>query len=714
MSTTCQGSPDPSTTSSSTHSYLTELDLPGAGTFALITIANKEPQKPATFSPDSLRSLRKLLEEVRERAAVGDFAGVGITGNGRTFVAGADLQAMRKIKDPESARDMAKLGHEAFGTIEAMGVPTFAFINGAAIGGGLEVALAADYRTISAGVTGISLPEAALGLVPGWGGVHRLPRLIGPGNSVKIMVDNALSNSKTIDGAAAFDLGIADAIFEHEPFLTQSLAWAALLIQADPAESELVAKRRAEKAAYKDADWNAAVAAGRALVESMTGNVTPAPRKLLDLLQDEQGLSREESANRQVDALTDLLQTPEFKHSVYALLDLKQRRSKNPASAPNLAAARPIRKVGVVGAGLMACQLALLFAKQLQVPVVLNDVDQTRVNNGVNRVHTKVDALVAKQRLAPEDGTRIKNLITGSVHKDTFADADFVIEAVFEELSVKKRVFAELEAVVPEDCILATNTSSLSVTAMAADLVHPRRLVGFHFFNPVAAMPLLEIVPAPRTSDETLASAFVLATALQKTPVRVSDSTAFVVNRLLLRLIGEVVAAFDEGTPAEIADNALEPMGLPMTPFDLLAMIGLPVSLHVSKSLHAAFGGRFKISANLQTLVDNGVESLWVKDQAGGRRLPAETMELLQFGDTPSSSEQVLIRVQDALAEEIDLMLTEGVVATAQDIDLCMIGGAGWPLHLGGITPYLDLVGAARRVTGQPFNAAAVPAAELV
>jgi 3-hydroxyacyl-CoA dehydrogenase len=314
-----------------------------------------------------------------------------------------------------------------------------------------------------------------------------------------------------------------------------------------------------------------------------------------------------------------------------------------------------------------------------------------------------VDKLVAKGRLGADAATKAKALVTGSVSKEPFADADFVIEAVFEELNVKKQVFDELEDIVRPDCILATNTSSLSVTAMAADLRHPERLVGFHFFNPVAVMPLLEVVRAPKSDDTVIATAFELARGLKKTAVLVKDAPAFVVNRILLRLMGEVTAAFDEGTPAEVADAALRPMGLPMTPFTLLAMVGLPVAQHVQESLHAAFGDRFPVSQNLQKLVDNNIRSLWSASEDGGQEIPAATSALMSFGSTPSTAEEVLRRTQDALAEEIGLMLEEGVVAAPQDIDLCMILGAGWPMFLGGITPYLDRVGASERVNGKRF-----------
>ncbi|WP_285250906.1 3-hydroxyacyl-CoA dehydrogenase NAD-binding domain-containing protein [Pseudarthrobacter sp. fls2-241-R2A-168] len=691
-----------------THSYVRDIELPAPagkpspGTFALITLDNGlDHTKPTTLGPNTLVELGTVLEELRERAGRGEIVGVGVTGKPYFLVAGADLSAVKNLEEREHGLWMAQLGHDVYGTLANLGVPSFAFINGTALGGGLEVALQSTYRTVSTGAGALALPEAYLGLVPGWGGVYLLPRLIGPENAVKVMIENALSNNRTLTGPQAFALGIADAMFEPADFLEQSLAWAGKVISGevaakrpnavDPADPETAAR------------WSAAVAAGRALVEAKTSNAAPAPGKVLDILEANRTMTQAESAALECETLAELMQTDEFRATVYAFLDLVQKRSKRPAGAPDRKLARPVTKVGVVGAGLMASQLALVFARQLKVPVVMTDIDQARVDKGVGYVHAEVDKLLAKQRISQDAANRTKALVTGSVSKNVFADADFVIEAVFEELNVKKQVFAELEGIVTPECILATNTSSLSVTAMAENLQHPERLVGFHFFNPVAVMPLLEIVRAPGTDDAVLATAFELAKALKKTGVLVKDAAAFVVNRILLRLMGEVTAAFDEGTPAEVADNALRPMGLPMTPFTLGAMVGLPVAQHVQESLHAAFGDRFTVSANLQKLIDNGVKGLWAPGPDGGQVIPESTLSLLSFGTNPSTGDEVLRRTQDALAEEIGLMLAEGVVAGPEDIDLCMILGAGWPLFLGGITPYLDRVGASERVNGKRF-----------
>ncbi|KHL03066.1 3-hydroxyacyl-CoA dehydrogenase NAD-binding domain-containing protein [Sinomonas humi] len=690
-----------------THSLVKDVVLPGAAAhkLALITLDNGlDHTKPTTLGPNTLIELGRTLEGLRDRAAAGEINAVAVTGKPYFLVAGADLTTVKQLRDPQQGAQMARLGHAAYGLLADLGVPTFAFINGVALGGGLEIALACTYRTVSSAAKGIGLPEAFIGLVPGWGGVYRLPRLIGPEAALKVMIENPLSNNRTIGGREAFELGIADALFEPADFLERSLEWSGEILSgalaparphaADPAVDADVAQR-----------WDAAAKTARAFVSARTGDAAPAPGRVLDVFEAGKLASQKEAAELEVEALTELTQTPQFRDTVYAFLDLVQRRGKRPAGAPDAKLARPITKVGVVGAGLMASQLALLFARQLKVPVVMTDIDQPKVDKGVAYVQSEVDKLLAKGRISPDAANRTKALVTGSVSKAAFGDADFVIEAVFEELSVKQKVFAELEAVVTPECILATNTSSLSVTAMAEGLAHPERVVGFHFFNPVAVMPLVEVVRAPRTDDAVLATAFVLAKSLRKTAVLVKDAAAFVVNRVLLRLMGEVTAAFDEGTPAEVADSALKPLGLPMSPFTLAAMVGLPVAQHVAESLHAAFGDRFHVSANQQALIDAGIKGLWAPTEDGGQEIPASTRALLRVGNNPSTGEEVLRRCQDALAEEIGLLLAENVVAGPEDVDLCMILGAGWPMHLGGITPYLDRVGASERVNGRRFHA---------
>jgi 3-hydroxyacyl-CoA dehydrogenase len=344
---------------------------------------------------------------------------------------------------------------------------------------------------------------------------------------------------------------------------------------------------------------------------------------------------------------------------------------------------------------------------------VVTDLDQARVDKGVGYVHAELDTLLGKGRISPDRANRLKALVTGSTSKDGFADADFVIEAVFEELSVKQQVFAEVEAVVSEQCVLATNTSSLSITEMASGLAHPERVVGFHFFNPVAVMPLLEIIRGEATDEATLATAFATGRTLRKTCILVKDSPSFIANRLLGRLTSEVSRVVDEGTPLEVADRSFGGLA-PMPPFVLLGLVGPAIALHNTETLHRAFPDRFHVSENLRRVVEAGKSAFYVWPE-GRPVVDPEVATLMQTPTEPVvlDEAQVRERVLSALAQEAQLMLDEGVVAGPQDLDLAMITGAGFSFWNGGITPLLDRLGLSEKVNGRRFlppGAASVPA----
>lgn len=673
------------------------LDLPaGAGRAAMITMDNgHDHTRPNTFGLGSLESMKAALDEV---AAEPGLSAICLTGKPFIFAVGADLSGVPLITEREQALEIGQAGHAQFQRLSQMQVPTFAFINGAAMGGGLEIALHCNYRTVSSSAAAIALPECFLGLVPGWGGTYLLPNLIGAEGAVKVIVENALNQNRMLKPAQVAQMGIADAIFDAADYLEQSLLWTAGVLNGD------IEVARAD-VDHGDA-WDAAVAKGRVFVQAKVGGAAPAPLRALDLIELAKTADKAEAFATEDDALADLLMGEELRAGLYSF-DLVQKRAKRPVGVPDKSLARPVTKVGVVGAGLMASQMALLFAQRLEVPVVMTDLDQARIDKGLDYCRGQIDELVAKGRASEGKANRLKGLISGSVDKSAFADADFVIEAVFEDLKVKQQVFAEVEAVVSDTCVLATNTSSLSVTAMAEGLAHPERVVGFHFFNPVAVMPLVEIVRAEQTDDATVATAFSVGKQLKKSCVLVKDAPAFVVNRLLTRFMNEVTKAVDEGTDFTTADTALAPLGLPMTPFTLLQLVGPAVAFHVSETMHEAYPDRFYVSDNLRKVVEAGKGAIWSWD-GGTQHVDPEVAALFDQGDSPLTSDEVRERAMEALAEEIQLMLDEGVVAEAQDIDLCMIMGAGWPFHLGGITPYLDRSGVSEKVNGKRFLAPGV------
>ena len=356
----------------------------------------------------------------------------------------------------------------------------------------------------------------------------------------------------------------------------------------------------------------------------------------------------------------------------------------------------------------MASQLALIILRNLKVPVVITDLDQERVDKGLTYIRGELAKLVEKRRMSPETATRLSALITGSTEKSIYAGCDFIIEAIFEELSLKQKLFNELEGIISPECILATNTSSLSVTKMSEGLKNPERVIGFHFFNPVAIMPLLEIARTAATDDPTTATAVAIGKELKKTMVIVNDSPAFVVNRLLTRFMGEITDAIDEGTPPDVADSAMLPLGLPMSSLQLLGLVGPGVALHVAETLHEALGERYKISPTMQAFVEKGIRTFYIKGADGSQSVNPDALALIKAGNSPSTTEAVRLRALNALAQEAKMMLDEGVVATPAEIDLCMLLGCGWPIHLGGILPYLDREGISESVTGSRFHPAGV------
>ena len=688
-----------------TRALVRDVALPGgAGTLALITLDNgHDHTRPSTFGPGGLASLDATLDAVTARVAAGELVAVGITGKPFIFCAGADLGMVALRGDRESAVRIGEVGHGVFRRLGELGVPSFAFVNGVALGGGLEVALHCSYRTISTAAGAVALPECFLGLVPGWGGTYLLANLIGPAAALEVIISNALSQNRMLSGPKAHTLGIADAMFEPADFLEQSLTWAARVLTGE-VTVERTAVPRDEQL------WQGALGGATAVADAKVGGAAPAPYRAIELVGLARTADRNAAFAAETQALADLALSEELRSSLYAF-DLVNKRAKRPAGAPSPSLARPGTSIGIVGAGLMASQLALLFVQRLGVPVVLTDLDAQRVDNGVDWVHGELDALAKRRRLTPDAANRYKALVTGSTDKAAFADADLVIEAVFEDLAVKQQVLAQVEAVVGPECVLMTNTSSLSVTAMAGGLEHPERVVGFHFFNPVAVLPLVEVVRAEQTDDATLATAFAVGKQLKKSCVLVKDAPAFVVNRLLTRFLGTITQAVDEGTPPAVANGALAPLCLPMPPFMLLQLVGPAVALHVAETMHAAFPDRFTVSTNMAKLVAAG--RTWSFDVDGNPYLDDETAALVQFGDRPLTRDQVRERALAAIAEEVRIMLDEGVVAAPQDLDLCMILGAGWPFHLGGITPYLDRSGVAERVTGArvlPVGVASLPA----
>jgi 3-hydroxyacyl-CoA dehydrogenase/enoyl-CoA hydratase/carnithine racemase len=679
-----------------TNALVRDIDLTPfgfTGNLALITLDNgHDHTRPNTFGPQSLVALDSAITEAASRKP----AAIAITGKPFIFAAGADLSGLAFLNKREQAVAIGKLGHDVFRRLDEIGIPTFAFINGLALGGGLEVGLHCNYRTLSAtAFTG--LPEVFLGLVPGWGGATILPKLIGPERAVQVIIHNALNNNTMMRAKDALALGVVDAIYEPADFLEKSVAFAAAILNG---------KLAIERKDYSsDPAWESALAGGRqAALKKYGGAEIASPTAALTLIAAAQQNTKAAGFDAEDQALADLTMSDPLRASLYAF-NLIQKKRKKVEGAPKPALGRKVTRVGVVGAGLMASQLALLLLRNLKCPVVMTDIDQERADKGVAWVKNELAKLVEKKRMSAESAARLSLLISGSADQSIFAGCDFVIEAIFEELSLKQELFKNLEKIVSPECVLATNTSSLSVEKMGEGLTNPERVVGFHFFNPVAIMPLLEIARTSKTDDATTATAVGVGRELKKTMIICKDAPGFVVNRLLTRFMGEITDAVDEGTDPATADNAMRSIGFPMSPFELLGLVGPGVALHVAETLHENLGPRYRISPTMQAMVKEGVKAFYIKNEDGTFAPNPAALALVHSGGAPSTAGQVRLRALTALAQEARMMLEEGVVSTPAEIDLCMLMGAGWPMHLGGILPYLDREGISESVTGQRFHA---------
>jgi 3-hydroxyacyl-CoA dehydrogenase/enoyl-CoA hydratase/carnithine racemase len=584
-----------------------------------------------------------------------------LTGKPFVFAAGADITEF-----PNATRELAiegsRAGHELFGRIRALPFTTVAAINGACLGGGVEIALHCDARTISTSVRHFACPECFLGIIPAWGGTQLVPRLVGAETAVTFVVANPMRQNRMLTGPQAFELGFADRLLEPVEFVDESIAFALDFVPNGEGQG--------------DEDVNEVIRKARARLDGQVHGAAPAPYRALDLIEGAlSGWSLEDGYAAEEDAVGELLPGPQAQASLYAF-DLVDRRARRPPGKP-VAEPRPIRKVGLVGAGLMAAQLAALFLRRLELPVAIRDVSEDALASARETIDEALAEQVAKGRYDEGKARFLSSLVSTSTGYDGFADCDLVLEAVFEELAVKQQVFAELREHTKPECVLATNTSSLSVAEMGAD-------VGIHFFNPVAVLPLVELVQTPDTDAQTLATAWAFAEGLRKRPVLVADAPAFVVNRVLTRLMLVVLDAIEHGTDPDEADDAILRLGLPMAPSVLLQIVGPRVANHVLETLHEAYPDRFPLSRTLATYAEG-------------------SDEIALVAHDPRTEDEILEGALEALADEIRHLLEEGVVAEAKDVDTALLLGAGWPFWLGGITRHLDGAGISERMFGHPL-----------
>ncbi len=646
---------------------------------------------------EALASLEQAMAELEVGGGRVASGVVLRSGKAGSFIAGADVEAIGTLTEEGAVRAMVERAHAVFGRLAALPVPTVAAIDGVCLGGGTELALACDSRVAAEEPrTQIGLPEVLLGIVPGFGGTTRLPRLVGMSAALDLIL-----TGRSLDARRAEKLG-----------LVARAVPAAWLLEAAHRRVTEIARRppAAKRDRWRPRSFGARLLDGTgigrafaldraaAMTRARTGGNYPAPGAALRVLRHGFDRPVEESLRLEAAEVAALVVGPVCKNLV-RIFRLSERAKKAPAVPALETEPAAVERLSLIGTGVMGAGIAELASRQ-GVTVRMRDLKPEALTLALRAIRALVDERGRRRRAPARERDAQLARIQPTLGLDGLGRADLAIEAVVEDLEVKRRVFAELEVRMRPDALLATNTSSLSVDAIAAGLERPERFLGFHFFNPVHRMPLVEVVRGTRTSDEALARAVRFARDLGKTPVVVRDAPGFVVNRLLMPYLREAMHLLEEGYAVGDVDAAMRRFGMPMGPFEVLDEVGLDVAQKVAGVLHAAFPGRMSPAPALDRLVAAG--RLGRKSgggfyrRRGARREPDPRVPGwigLERRPRTASGEALAGRMVLAMINEGARCVEDGVVDHADAVDVAMIFGAGFPPFRGGPMRYADGIG---------------------
>ncbi len=659
------------------------------GTDRLATLTFDCPdRKVNVFTREVLDELESLVDRLAGRDDVD--ALVLLSGKEGSFIAGADVALIAEVADPLAAEAGARFGQRVFAAWESLPFPTVAAIRGICLGGGTELSLASTYRVASdRDDTRIGFPEIKIGILPGWGGSTRLPRLVGAEQALDMILTGGNVRPKK-----ALGIGLVDALLPDARFLdlVRDFALArrgakapkrggtglkGLLLEKNPVGRRILFDQAAKRVAAR------------------TGGHYPAPPEALRVVRTglEQGLQAGFNAEAQAVAALATSRVAKNLIHVFRLTEEGKKQAGLPGGE-----AREVAEVAVVGAGVMGGGIGQLVADRAGVPVRLKDIAREALASGMAHAAGVFSKQVRKGRLTPEGMRRKMALLRPTLDGSGFRRADLVVEAVVERLELKQAVLAEVGGRVREDAVLATNTSSLSVDAVARDTARPERVVGMHFFNPVDKMPLVEVVAGPRSAPWAVNTVFELARRLGKTPVLVRDTPGFLVNRLLVVSLAEALWLLEEGHRIDALDRVMKGWGMPMGPLALTDEVGIDVAVEVARVLHEAFGDRLPLPGWIDRLREDG--RLGAKNGRGFYRYDdgertgpdPEVYGLLGLAGRieEPDPERIVDRMVLRMVDEAARCLAEGVVRSPAQLDLAMIYGTGFPPFRGGLVHWAD------------------------
>jgi 3-hydroxyacyl-CoA dehydrogenase / enoyl-CoA hydratase / 3-hydroxybutyryl-CoA epimerase len=673
------------------------LDVSGDGVAWLVF--DRPDSKVNILTSGVMLRLDALLDEIEAGARAGRISAVVVrSGKPASFIAGADVNEIVGITDAAEGARAASLGQRVFLRLERLPVPTVAAIDGACLGGGVELVLACDVRIASdRRETVLGLPEVKLGIIPGFGGTTRLPRLIGLRDALGMILTGANVSARKAQRTGLISERMhADVLYDRAHSLAAELAQHV----GDRKRGRGGRRRKPLLArALDDTRIGRRIVlrqARRQIMKETQGHY-PAPLRALDVVRRSQRLPLEAALDIEAHALGELVVSDISKNLIHVFQLLEAAKKTGPTVAP-----AAVARVAVLGAGVMGGGIAQLLAYR-DIDVRLKDINAEALGVGLRHARQMFDRLVKRNRLERRDAERHMAAIAPTLEYTGFGTVDVVIEAVIEQMDIKQQVLRETESHVRADCVLTTNTSSLSVTEMQAALARPDRFAGMHFFNPVHRMPLVEVIRGERTSDETLSTVVALARRLGKTAVIVQDGPGFLVNRVLAPYLNEAGWLLSDGARIEQVDAVLRRFGMPMGPLRLLDEVGLDVARHAGSVMSSAFGERLEPPPPIvalektELLGRKGGRGFYVYE--GGREkgtndaiysqlagaLPAQRRDL--------SEQDILDRALLAMVNEAARVLEDRVVESPGDVDLGMITGTGFPPFRGGLLRWADTLG---------------------
>ena len=597
------------------------------------------------------------------------------------FIAGADIKEIEKLKDEKEVYEALMEVHEIFNKLENLQIPTIAYINGACMGGGLELALACKYRVITTNPkTKLAFPEIKLGIFPGFAGTIRAPKIIGLVAALDLIL-----TGKTIDAKKAYKLNLADIIF-------------------DDAQKEFMLDDFIKKAIYgtieKRIDFNLL---NYAPLNEIVFNKTlkgllnkvnkdfQAPFVALEVIRATINKEFEDSIKVEAREFAKLAITKESKNMI-KLFFLFEKLNKNFEKTQN-----PISNAVVLGNGVMGKGIIWLFSKYLNdVRIKIRDI--SHANEIIKDVSKIYDYLIKSRKMTKNEVDFKLNKISYTDKFNGFKNFDFIIEAIIEDEETKKDTYKQIENIVNENAIIATNTSSISIEKLASEIKNKENFLGVHFFNPVNLMPLVEVIPTSNTSKETINKVFELLITAGKTPILVGDCAGFIVNRILLPYLNEAAFILEEGSKIEKIDSLIKDFGMPMGPFTLADTVGIDIGYKVATILNEAYGSRMPIASIIEKM--NDAKLLGLKTKAGfyeydgkDKYVNTHVTSMIQNNTKIFEDEQIVQRCIYIMINEASRCLEENIVTDASIIDFAMISGTGFPAYKGGLLSYANEIG---------------------